>query len=381
MTVLHFLTSANVGGIEILCRDYTSRSHNRNIVVCLRSGGPIAEEMKENGIKVIELRANSKQLISVFRRLNSLCKEEKVQRIVIHHESMLLHMMAFLLKKCHPQIKTIAYAHCNAEDMIVSTSVHADGTISAKRTKKKRWFVTWVLQRADHVAAISRSVSNSLQKVLGTPKDKITIIYNGIVLDKFQQSAVRRWDDEIRFIYVGRLIAEKGVQVTLQGLSKIPKEIPWSFQIVGDGPYRKELEKQAEQLRIKEKVCFAGLCNDVPKRLMEADVFVHLPVWEEGFGITIVEAMAARKLCICARSGAIEELIQNGKDGYLVPKEDPQAFAQTVEKLYKESSREEYERICEEAGKSAQRFSMESYVRQLDQLIEGKGCETYESKV
>lgn len=56
-----------------------------------------------------------------------------------------------------------------------------------------------------------------------------------------------------------------------------------------------------------------GTRYNIPELLNDADIFIHMPEWEEGFGITIIEAMAAGVICVCSNNGAISEIINNKK--------------------------------------------------------------------
>ena len=96
------------------------------------------------------------------------------------------------------------------------------------------------------------------------------------------------------------------------------KEKDFEFQIIGDGPYKTKLESLVKEQHLENKVVFLGTRYDVSQLLEKADIFVHVPIIEEGFGITIVEAMASGKLCICSNSGAISEIIENDGNGFLV---------------------------------------------------------------
>ena len=174
------------------------------------------------------------------------------------------------------------------------------------------------LKRSTKVIAISKDVKNSLIDYLRIPEDHISVIYNGIDTSRFTTNIQKDLHYPARLIYVGRLIKEKGVQLTLEALSNLPKELKWTFDVIGDGSYRKELEQQVNALELTDQVHFMGNCGNVPELLKEHDVFIHMPEWDEGFGITIIEAMAAGLLCICRAKGGIPEIMTNGKNGILI---------------------------------------------------------------
>lgn len=235
----------------------------------------------------------------------------------------------------------------------------------------RRWLIQKSLQRADTVVAISHSVKDSLVQRYRVSADKIEVIYNGVDV-KRMAACPHEHHEPAEIVYVGRLIEDKGVQVILKALSHLPSDAPWHFSIVGDGSYREELEKMTRELNLHNRVRFLGTCRNIPEILAKSDVFVHAPIWEEGFGITIVEAMAAGLLCICAKSGAIPEIIQDGMDGFLFEKGNSAELAGALQKCIREYDTDEMMRIRAAAVEKAKHFSIEAFAEQLDGLLGGK---------
>lgn len=90
-----------------------------------------------------------------------------------------------------------------------------------------------------------------------------------------------------------------------------------------------------------------------------------MPEWEEGFGITVIEALAAGKVCIVANSGAMPEIITDGVDGFIVEKGNVMELANCLMELGKEK----INIIRENAKQKATCFSMKKYCSTLDRLI------------
>lgn len=225
------------------------------------------------------------------------------------------------------------------------------------------------LRKCDQIIAISQSVKKSLVEYLGTPESKIQTIYNGVDTSRFSANNKANMIEPINMIYVGRLIWEKGVQVTIKALSKLPKDIKWRFQIVGDGNYRQNLEELVNRLNLTSRISFLGTRSDVPQLFNNADIFIHMPIWEEGFGIAIVEAMAAGLVCICANSGAISEIIRDGVNGYLVEKENENVLAQRIACAVRDGLENKLQILSEQAVSDARSFSVEKFVNQLDDIM------------
>lgn len=170
-------------------------------------------------------------------------------------------------------------------------------------------------------------------------------------------------------IYVGRLERVKGVQNILRSLAEVKVLIDYHLIVVGDGSYRTDLEKLCEELEIENKVHFLGTRRDVPELLWQSDVFVHLPVWEEGFGITVIEAMAAGCICVVNDHGAMPEIIIDRVNGYIV--HNGENLGEILREISVDMIRkpEEIRRIRENAVMRSRDFTIEKYTDELDRLI------------
>ena len=132
-----------------------------------------------------------------------------------------IHIYMQLLKCHYRYLKTIAYAHGSAEDMCRHND--PNGLFIRKIILKAS------LKRSTKVIAISKDVKNSLIDYLRIPEDHISVIYNGIDTSRFTTNIQKDLHYPARLIYVGRLIKEKGVQLTLEALSNLPKELKWDI--------------------------------------------------------------------------------------------------------------------------------------------------------
>lgn len=360
MRILHILTGGNIGGIETLCRDYAQYSVHENIMLLLWGEGPLADEMKNNGVEVIHLHASPKNVFGTVSTFIELCRRKKIDVVIAHHAAPMSHLCLMAVKKKIPNIITVGYAHGNAVDMC-----------RAKEKKGlwlRRYILSTSLKKVDKVVAISNFVKESLISYFDTPENKIEVIYNGVNTATFAPNK-RCASKELQLIYVGRLIEEKGVQNILLALSKVESDISYHLKIVGDGTYRKSLEQISEKYGLQNKVEFCGNRRDVSKLLQKADVFVHMPDWEEGFGITVIEAMAAGKICIVENSGALPEIVSDGVNGYLIEKGNIVALAKKIRDVAEQINSAEIQQICRNAVLRAKDFSIENFARKLDDAV------------
>lgn len=360
MNVMHLLATAGTGGIESLCKDYSHYSNNNNIfVVMWEKNGVTANLIRQDGGVLIELDSKKKDVLKVFLKLNEIIKLYSIHVIVVHHASPIIHIYMQLLKRRYHNLKTIAYAHGVAEVMCR----HNDpkGLIIRKK------ILELSLKKSTKVIAISNDVKESLVGYLGIPENHISVIYNGVDTSRFTTNIQENLNNPVRLVYVGRLIEEKGVQLTLEALSNLPKGLKWTFDVIGDGSYRKELEQQVNTLEVKNQIHFMGNCVNVPELLKEHDVFIHMPECEEGFGITIIEAMAVGLLCICREKGGILEIVTNGKDGILVHSKEE--LTEVLTDILSRSEKYEVLKLRENAVNRAKDFDIKQFSKHLDAFI------------
>ncbi|WP_089649609.1 glycosyltransferase family 4 protein [Halobacterium hubeiense] len=163
----------------------------------------------------------------------------------------------------------------------------------------------------------------------GQPRERIRTVPNGIDYDQIR--GVEPAADAYDVLFAGRLIEDKRVDVLLDAFDAVDTDA--TLGIIGDGPQRNALERQAATLDSAGRVTFLGFLGDyedVLAHMRGARVFAS-PSTREGFGITYAEAMAAGCLVVGADhpNSAADEVIQDG--GFLVePTVD--ALAETLER-------------------------------------------------
>lgn len=262
-------------------------------------------------------------------------------------------VMNELLKRGHESV--VAYAHCEAEDMLSGS-----GKLSIKDK-----IIVHSFANSDKVIAISSAVRSSLIECFGLQENKICVVYNGVDLSRFKPNYNCEMHNPIRLLYVGRLVKEKGVQNILFALSKLSeKSDNWSFDIVGAGEYRNNLEDYTKKLGLTKKVQFLGTRDDIPEILEKHDIFVHMPAYEEGFGITIIEAMAAGLVCVCAGRGGIPEIIENNISGILVYSN--QELCDALAEIFMYKDQETLCKIRRNAIRRAENFDIKIFSKNLD---------------
>ena len=127
--------------------------------------------------------------------------------------------------------------------------------------------------------------------------------------------------DECILLYVGRLAKEKNVEELLGLLAKTGRT--QRMLIVGDGPYRAELEKTAEALGVQDRLIFTGMVSpqQVPDYYAAGDVFVSASQ-SETQGLTYMEAMSSALPVLCRADECLADVITDGENGLLYHNEE-----------------------------------------------------------
>ncbi len=256
-----------------------------------------------------------------FRSLKTI-KKEKIN--LLHCQGFLSSLLGFLLSKATgiPYISTV------------------------QRLENDTWLKGRVYRKSAYCIAVSQAVKRYFEKI---GVKNVSVIPNGIDLAKFQGVDRQKsreqlgLKDEFVVITVARLEKVKGIEFLLRAVEIFPppnggvppKAGNFQLLIIGDGSQRGRLEGLAKKFGLKDKVRFLGQVQNemVPRYLASADCFV-LPSLKEGFGIAILEAMAAGLPVVASRVGGILDIIKEGYNGLLAEPGNPEALAKAIEKIY-----------------------------------------------
>lgn len=358
--VIHVITTLDVGGAEKHLLSLTGaldRERFHPVVVYLKGVGSMAADFKQEGVRVLSVPMRGPLDLSLLPRLRALFREEKPAIVHTH-----------LFKA---DIYGAFAAHRAGVPVVLSTKHNEDQYL-------RNPFFAFLGRKAaaacDRVVVISEAVGRFTEQVGGIPAIKMRKIPYGLKFSPPENGARPRIRGELGVPEeaplvgtVGRLYPQKGQVYLLRAMAEVVKEVEGvRLLIVGDGPLRGELEAEARQLGIASRVVFAGLRRDVPAILSAIDLFTLPSLWE-GFGLVLLEAMAASKPVIGTRVGSLPEVISENETGLLVPPSDPGSLARAILELL---SRPERARRMGRAGRGRLEslFSLETMVRAWENL-------------
>lgn len=198
-------------------------------------------------------------------------------------------------------------------------------------TLRHRWYRWSLARHANRFAAIVIVGNHQRAWFLdhGVSEDRLHVIPCGVPVDQFKPP-MQRPDNPVHFITVSRLSPEKALHHTLSAFSKICRAIPdGRLAIVGDGPERQKLERHALDLKISNRVDFAGYLapHAVRERLSASHVFLQHSIIREGFGVSLAEAAAMQLPIVSTRCGGIPDQVVHGETGFLVEQHDVDGMA------------------------------------------------------
>lgn len=359
MKVLHLLASGKTGGIERLCKDIILKADWDNRICCLFDAGEIYEELKSKDKKVFSLKDKNRNKKSIVQYLVKYCKEEKIDIITIHHGGINCNLIYMMLKKRLPNIKFVRYLHGCFDKY--SFGNDQGGMLRKVVTK-------YVMQKAfnvsDLLVFISKAVERSFQNNFNIKKINKVVIYNGID-DAFFEREYLKKNIIKNIIFVGRLSYVKGVNLLIDAFKKVYEKKPdITLTIVGDGEEKQNLINQAKELNLQDSIFFAGRQSNVIDWLDNAEIFVYPSIWEEGFGISVVEAMSRGCIPITFNKGGLSEIIENGKDGFLIDSVDSNALASKIIEVTLMND-DEIQKIRNNAMETSKKYSIDNTILSL----------------
>ena len=161
------------------------------------------------------------------------------------------------------------------------------------------------------------------------PKEA-TVIYNSCDLDAFTSTPAPQVQphEPPRIAMTARLEVHKDQPTLIRAAALLKTQgSPIEVWLIGEGSRRTELQQLINELNVADNVKLLGSRRDVPALLSQCDLFVFQALRDEGFGIALAEAMAARLPIVATNVGACQEVLEAGRCGLLVAEQDPEAMA------------------------------------------------------
>jgi glycosyltransferase involved in cell wall biosynthesis len=216
---------------------------------------------------------------------------------------------------------------------------------------------------------ISESTRDDLVR-RGVPAERVAVVHCGLDHDTFHPDPGVPKAARPTVLFLGRLRRYKGLDHVLRAMLEVRRALPdVRLVVVGEGPYRRALERLARRLGLDAAVEFLGFVPSAERvrRLREAHVAVQ-PSPKEGWGLTVVEASACGTAVVASRSPGLRDSVSDGVSGVLVPHGDEAALARALVRVLGDAA---LRRRLERGGVEwAARFTWEECARRsLEALL------------
>ena len=300
MKILHVLPELQIGGVERhvidLANELTARGHETMVV----SAGGRMEEQLDKGVRILHLPVHKKNPFTGYycaRKIAHVVREQKFE--IIH---------------AHSRVPAwIAMWASNMSGVPYVVTAHVDfGT-------KTRWIYKPYRNSAATIC-VSEAVRQAMKDCFYT---NTRVIVNGLKMPH------ERWNAELgnagKLLFVGRLSSVKGLQDVLKTL---PTDLPWTLDVVGDGPQLEQWKSLCKERGIAERVIFHGYCENVEHYMANSSCLLF-PSYNEGMPLTLAQAVLVGMPILAS---AIEPVIELKGDTYgLIPPGDLDAWTYALE--------------------------------------------------
>lgn len=313
--ILLLTTDLEIGGTPTVVQDLAVRLHEPPAVqvevACLAGWGAVAGQLALARVPVTALEARSVFDLSVLSRLSRLLRERRFDTC-----------LSFLV-------------HANAIAALASVIVPGVRWFQSIQTTQPgprwHWLVQAVAQlAAERVVVPSRSAAEVATRWARIPPARCVVIPNAVDAAAFLHPRPAFASPKLKLGFLGRLDPVKRVGDLLDATRWLGRNV--ELHIFGDGDDRERLHTRTHELGLSDRVVFHGVVSRPQRALDQVDVLV-LPSQAEGFGLVLIEAMAAGVPVIATNVPGIRDVVEHGRTGLLVPVRSPRAIAAAVERV------------------------------------------------
>ncbi len=212
---------------------------------------------------------------------------------------------------------------------------------------------SFVIRRLDRVITSFREGIDELQKAFGVKRERVSVVYNGMDVDMFQNTGEQR--EENALLFVGNTEdSKKGLVYLFEAMTMLPENI--TLTIVDDGPPKKmTAADMIKKYNLGHRVKFTGkLSYDALVSMYSRKTILVMSSLFEGFGLPAVEAMSCKTPVVVTTSGSLKEVV-SPDCGVLVPPKDPAALKDGILKLLGDK------KLRERMGENGRKWAVENF--------------------
>lgn len=350
-----------VAGAEVLVAEIIRRLRDEitPTILCLDGVGELGEQLQDEGVEVLNLERRPGIDRSAPGRIRDITDRRGLQ--VLHaHQYTPFFYSALACRLAKRPLRLVFTEHGR----------HYPDVVGWKRRLANRF---WLARKADATTACCEFAADAVRRKDGFSQNSVLVVPNGIDIDRFrlpesveERKAMRAsigLDDNLKYVVTpARFHPVKDHATLVQAFARVvAARDDARLLLLGDGEERPAVERLVTELGIASRVHFLGVRNDVEKFLAAADVFA-LSSLSEAASVTILEAMACQRPVVATRVGGTPELVRDGVDGLLTPRQDSEGLAQSLLRLLSDDA------LAEKMGRSGRERVLERF--RLDQAVD-----------
>lgn len=322
--LVHLTYDMRIGGTETVIKQLVEGIDNSKYdveILCIEPNlGPFGKQLQMAGINITNLNWVGGFNFKLILEIRKYIKNKKVD--ILH---------------CH-QYTPWFYGVLAAALTSAAVIFTEHGRFYPDRTSWKRKVINpFLLLFTNQVTAISKATKLALNEFEFIPKDKISVIYNGIEglqREPDKSKAIKNKynveDNSIVFGTVARLDPIKNQTLMIEAFNRVHQvKSSAKLLIVGDGEERTKLENLVLKLELQESVIFAGYITEPKDYIACMDIFL-LSSLSEGTSMTLLEALSLSIPCVVTDAGGNSEVIDHKESGLVTENSNELAFSEAM---------------------------------------------------
>ena len=320
--ILRILTRLNIGGPAIHAALLTTKLNPRRFATCLVVGAPDSTEGDLSGLidagsaRLIRLNSLRRPIrpwsdLVTFQRLLRIVREERPQVIHTH-----MAKAGALGRLAGWWYNTLGPGRAARARAILIHTFHGhilEGYFSPWLARLFLAIERWLARRTDCLIAVSQTTRDELLgKGIGRP-EQWQVIPLGLDLSRLARLPLPNGTSVVRIGIVGRLVPIKNLNLFLEALHQLMQQglrRSIAAVVIGDGPLREPLEREAQRLGLEPLIRFTGWQRDL-RSVYEGLEVACLTSWNEGTPVSLIEAMAAGRAVVATRVGGVPDLLES----------------------------------------------------------------------
>jgi glycosyltransferase involved in cell wall biosynthesis len=240
------------------------------------------------------------------------------------------------------------------------------GGVPEKTGKWFRWIEPLtrpIWKRAKKVIAVSE---HTRQLALNHYPVDIQVIHNGADVRGLSPSKIKV-NTPPRLVFAGRFVPQKNTFAIIQTLSQL-KDLDWHCSMLGDGPFFEDVKREIQKAGMSERFDLPGWVTPefVLERFSKSDI-LFMPSLSEGLPVVGVQALAAGLAIVASHIGGFLDLVDNGKNGYLIDVQDIPGFSSALREMI--SNPDALLRFREASVEKSRQFDIQKIVDQYQSIM------------